>query len=235
MKKLIHKSEDRGYGDFGWLRARYSFSFARFYNPDRMGFGKLRVLNDDVIDPSEGFDTHPHENMEIITIPLKGELKHTDSGGNSGIIRPGEVQVMSAGSGIFHSEFNASADKELNLLQIWIHPAYRNAEPRYDERRFNPDQWHNHFCVLVSGNDSAKGLTINQNAMISRAKLDAGRETEYQISHAENGAYAFIISGACSIAGERLRSRDAIGISDTAAFTVGAESDCDLIVLDVPM
>jgi hypothetical protein len=235
MKKVIHKADDRGRSDFGWLRARYSFSFSRYYNPDRMGFGQLRVLNDDIIDPGMGFDTHPHENMEIITIPLEGKLKHTDSNGHSEIISPGEVQVMSAGSGIYHSEHNASQEDELNLLQIWIHPAYRGIDPRYDERRFNPDEWHNHFRLLVSGEKSDDCLYINQKAAISRARLDAGREIEYKMKYPDNVAYLFMISGNGNIDGESLRQRDAIGISNAGEFPIKAVSDSDMIVLDVPM
>ncbi|MFP4529205.1 MAG: pirin family protein [Candidatus Kapaibacterium sp.] len=235
MKKIIHHADERGKGDYGWLKTRYSFSFARYYDPERMGFGALRVLNDDRIAPGAGFDTHPHDNMEIITVPLSGSLRHSDSSGEGGVLTSGEVQAMSAGSGIYHSESNASEDDWLTLLQIWIQPARRNVDPRYAQKKFPADERQNLFQTLASPNPDDDALLINQNAWVRRASIDAGKSLTYEIRAEENGAYMFVISGDCEIAGEKLSDRDAIGISEAREFTIKAGSDCDIIVFDVPM
>jgi len=232
MEKKIHRAEERGKVEAGWLRSRYSFSFARYYNPERMGFGLLRVLNDDIIEPGRGFDTHPHENMEIVTVVLEGALAHKDNSGGEGVIKPGEVQVMSAGSGVMHSEFNNSKKEKAKLLQIWIETKEDGIKPRYGQKAFRLGR--NKLNVLASG-EKGKGLYIHQDAVISRALLDKGKEVKYNISGKDNGAYVFVIEGRARIADEELGERDAIGVWNADSLEVSAPSKADVLILDVPM
>lgn len=235
MKTILHKSDSRGKADYGWLKANYSFSFASWYNPERIRFGLLRVLNDDTIQPSSGFDTHPHDNMEIITIPLKGSLEHRDSTGGTGILTEGEIQVMSAGSGILHSEFNASSTEKLNLLQIWIFPKLRNIIPRYDQKRFDKEKRKNNFQIVVSPDGRDNSLKVNQDVYFSRCDLDKGRSLEYRIKEKTNGVYLFLISGKLKTADHVISERDAIGIQETEIFEIKALENSEVLVIDVPM
>lgn len=238
MKKIIYKSTDRGQANYGWLNANYSFSFANYYNPEKVNFGALRVLNDDVIQGGMGFGTHPHDNMEIITIPLKGALKHKDSMGNKWIaIETGEVQVMSAGSGLQHSEMNNSPSEEINLFQIWIIPNKSDVEPRYDQQKFDASKRKNKLQILVSSidEDLKDSLKIHQDALISRIDLGENSVFNYTLKSENNGLYMMVIAGEIDIENEILGKRDAIGISETKSINLKAKSASELIFIEVPM
>ncbi len=237
MEKIIHKADSRGSANHGWLQANHSFSFANFYDPERTQFGALRVLNDDLIAPSMGFGTHPHNNMEIITIPLKGVLKHKDNMANDWIsVSPGEVQVMSAGTGVYHSEINGSANEHLSLFQIWIIPEKNGVEPRYDQVEFNEVDRKNKLQILVSSfNSEDSGLKIYQDAQISRIDLDENKTFKYQLKSKNHGVYVMSISGELEIDSENLSERDAIGIYDTDSFEIKASSKSELLCIEVPM
>ena len=210
MKMVLHKAADRGHADHGWLNAWHSFSFANYHDPTKVHFGVLRVLNDDAIAGGMGFGTHPHDNMEIITIPLSGQLEHKDSMGNSGIISKGEVQVMSAGTGIRHSEKNRNQEEALKLLQIWISPDKRNVEPRYDQRAFDLDGAKNNLLTIVSPIGEKEGLNIHQNAWFSLGKLSKDCTTTYELKDKKNGVFAFVIEGEVAINEEKLYRRDGL-------------------------
>jgi quercetin 2,3-dioxygenase len=234
-KMIIHRAETRGQADHGWLRARHSFSFAGYYNPERMHFGVLRVLNDDTIAGGRGFGTHPHDNMEIITIPLEGVVAHKDSMGNEGTISRGEVQVMSAGTGIHHSEFNHLPDRDLKLLQIWLFPNRHSVTPRYDQISLG-DLKRNRWNQILSPSPDDAGVWIHQDAWFSLGYLDASSSLEYTLRRpVQNGVYAFVISGRVMINGAELRERDAIGLWDTAKFDVKVSSDAEILLMEVPM
>lgn len=235
MKKIIHRASDRGIQDHGWLKAAHSFSFANYHDPSKVHFGLLRVLNDDIIAPGMGFGTHGHDNMEIVTIPLKGVLAHKDSLGSEGNISYGEVQVMSAGSGIRHSEFNASATEEANLLQIWVFPKERNIKPRYDQMRYDLDKVNNSFLTLISPIEGENVMWINQNAFFSLGTFYSGRTVTYSIQHPGNGAYVFIIDGKIELADTILNKRDAIGIYDTENLEFKFTEDSRILIIEVPM
>ncbi len=235
MKKIIHKADERGIAEHGWLHSKFSFSFAEYYNPMKMGFGLLRVLNDDIIEPSEGFGKHPHNNMEIITIMLQGELEHKDSSGSGSVIGPGEIQVMSAGTGILHSEFNHSQLDLVNLLQLWIIPKERNIAPRYDQKLFPLDEIKNSLLKVVSGTKSNDTLYIHQNAAISLGKLDKGNKLVYNFSYKGNGVYLFVIKGNVSIDGAELNARDSAGIYEVDNFEISALTDSEFVFIEVPM
>jgi quercetin 2,3-dioxygenase len=235
MKHIIHKAEERGKAEFGWLHSRHSFSFGEYYDPEKMGFGLLRVLNDDIIEPGEGFGTHPHNNMEIISIPLEGSLEHKDSMGTGSVISYGEVQVMSAGTGITHSEFNPSKVEDGKFLQLWIIPKERNIKPRYDQRKFDFDNLRNGIEILVTGNKSDTNLHIHQDAAVSIGRLDKGNELIYKNLYDGNGAYLFVLDGSINFENIELDKRDAIGIYDTDEFTFNASSDANFIIIEVPM
>ena len=234
MKKTIHKSDTRGLANHGWLKAAHSFSFGRYYDPERMNFGMLRVLNDDIVQPKMGFGTHPHDNMEIVTIPIYGALSHKDSMGNKKAINPSEVQVMSAGTGLTHSEFNDSQTDEVNTLQLWIMPEKQNVEPYYDQKKFDIQERNNRFQILVSPKDKQieGSLPINQQGYIYMIDMDEGYTTEYGL---KNGAYFFLINGEVEIADEILKNRDAIGIEDVEKIAIKATKNSKLLVIDVPM
>jgi redox-sensitive bicupin YhaK (pirin superfamily) len=234
MKKIIHTADSRGFQDHGWLKAAHSFSFGNYYDPKRSHFGLLRVLNDDIVAPAMGFGTHGHDNMEIVTIPLKGSLAHKDSLGSEGLIEPGEVQIMSAGSGIRHSEFNGSKTENVNLLQIWVFPKERNIQPRYDQRRFD-NSGKNTFTTLVSPDPESGAMWINQDAFFSKGNFEEGKSISYKIKHPGNGAYVYIIEGEVKLAEETLGKRDAIGIFDTDEFEINVTKDSIILVIDVPM
>ena len=219
MKTIIHKANERGIAEFGWLHSRHSFSFGRYYNPEKMGFGLLRVLNDDIVEPGEGFGKHPHDNMEIISIVLYGELEHKDSMGTGSVIKTGDVQVMSAGNGITHSEFNHSDERKVNFLQLWIIPKERNIKPRYDQKNFPLADRKNKIKTVVSGIEPDGVLTIHQNASISLGNFEKKQEVNYKIQYPGNGAYLFILNGNIKLNGHTIAGKDAIGIFDTAEFS----------------
>lgn len=235
MKKIIHLAKDRGFADHGWLKAAHSFSFAQYYDPAKVHFGLLRVLNDDIVAPAMGFGMHGHDNMEIVTIPLRGSLAHRDSLGSEGTITPGEVQIMSAGSGIRHSEFNGSATEEVNLLQIWVFPKERNIQPRYDQKQFDTGKAHNRFQLLVSPDEAEGALWINQDAVFALGNFDAGSSFEYAIKHPGNGAYVFVIEGSIELDGSTLGRRDAVGVYDTASVGFQTKENSKVLVIEVPM
>lgn len=238
MKIEKHTAESRGFANHGWLLANHSFSFANYYNPDRMNFGKLRVLNDDMIAPSMGFATHPHQNMEIITIPLSGKLKHKDSLAEEWQeVLPNEVQVMSAGTGVYHSEMNASSSERLTLFQIWIEPNELNVAPRYDQKTFSESDRKNQLQVLVSGFNSEddNSLKIHQNAKISRIYLDENEEFSYELLSENHGVYVMNIHGNISVEAERIVNRDALAIFNTNHFFVKANENSEVLFIEVPM
>jgi len=234
MKTLIHKSNTRGHANHGWLDAHHSFSFGQWYNPERVHFGKLRVLNDDIVKAGFGFGKHPHDNMEIITIPLSGALEHKDSTGGHGVIAKNDVQVMSAGSGIEHSEFNHSKTEDVNLFQLWIFTNKENVAPRYDQQTFSATDRQNKFQTVVSpfGND---GLWIYQDAWISLGNFDAGNSSSYQVKKQGNGIYLLVIEGEVEIDGNILSKRDAIGIWDTDTINILSKTNTEILLVEVPM
>ena len=234
MTTEIHKSESRGHANHGWLNARHSFSFARYYNPERMNFGALRVLNDDIIKPAAGFGRHPHDNMEIITIPVKGGVLHRDSMGHEEVIDENEVQVMSAGTGIFHEEWNASNEAPVNLLQLWIMPEKKNIKPQYKQSKFSEEEASNVWQYLVNNKNEKGELNINAKAHISRTFLSEGKTLKYELSEGSFGAYLFIVEGKAEIDGFAIENRDAIGITNTKSFNVKALTDIYLINVEVP-
>lgn len=238
MKTVVHKAENRGFANHGWLQANHSFSFANYFDKDKIQFGALRVLNDDVIAPNMGFGTHPHDNMEIITIPLKGVLKHRDNMGDAWIpVVPGEVQVMSAGTGVQHSEINGSSNEHLSLFQIWIIPSKRNVEPRYDQKTFDVKDRKNKLQTLVTSIDETHegSLKIHQDGVISRIDLDEGSTFEYQLKSKNHGVYVMTIFGNVNIDDKTLQNRDAIGIYDTDKFEIYSSSDTGLLFIEVPL
>lgn len=234
MKYIIHRSEERGKANYGWLDTRYSFSFSRYYDPEKMGFGLLRVLNDDIVLPATGFGTHPHDNMEIITIILDGQLEHKDSMGNGSVISKYEVQVMSAGSGVTHSEFNPSKTDKVSLLQIWIFPKEENIKPRYDQKSFPKEERKNKLVTVASGFNENGSLYIHQNAEIKIGYFDRAETISYKVRK-ENGVYLFVIDGHIKIGDEELFRRDAIGIYDAEEFVIEVSENTEFVLLEVPM
>ncbi len=236
MKTIYHNAESRGYANHNWLQAKHSFSFAGFYDPDKIQFGTLRVLNDDIIAPGTGFGIHPHKNMEIITIPLKGALKHTDSMGHEEVIQSGEVQVMSAGTGIHHSEFNASHEEAINLLQLWILPNKNGHTPRYGQKQFDVVERKNKWQLLVSPDGQKNSLWVNQKTYISIIEASGKYEVNYQPYNQNNGIYFFVIEGELSFEKLKLNKRDAIGVwelNNLISFNSSVESL--LLAIEVPM
>jgi redox-sensitive bicupin YhaK (pirin superfamily) len=233
MKKVIHKANTRGYANHGWLKSYHTFSFAGYHNPERVHFGMLRVLNDDFVDAGMGFGKHPHDNMEIISIPLSGALHHQDSTGRDKIIKTGDVQIMSAGTGIYHSELNASQQEPVAFLQLWIFPKVNNIEPRYDQKEFNLSDHTNQFQVVVSPTQENDSLFINQDAWLSLIELEEGKDTMY--TKEGNGVYCFVIDGQLEIADENNERRDAIGIWDTTEFSLKANQKSTVLIIEVPM
>jgi len=235
MKKIIYRSDTRGTADYGWLRPSYSFSFAGYYDPERIRFGKLRVLNDDWVGPGGGFDTHPHDNMEIVTIPLSGALEHKDSMGHTSVIRPGEVQVMSAGTGITHSEYNHSATEPLTLLQIWVFPREKGVSPRYGQKNFDIRASANRFEYIVAPDKEGDHLWLNQDTWFSLGRFESETEVEYQVHDPANGIYLFVIEGGAGMAGEILGHRDAAGAWNEGTFKIKAFAGSFLLLIEVPM
>jgi len=235
MEQIIHRAEDRGNANHGWLNAFHSFSFANYYDPDKIQFGALRVLNDDTIQGGQGFGMHPHDNMEIITIPLKGTLEHKDSMGNEGVINAGEIQVMSAGTGIFHSEFNHNKNEEVKLFQIWLIPKKRDVEPRYDQIRIADLMRPNEFCLFVSPYPEDKGTWIHQDAWFSLCELDNGKEVSYELFNNNNGMYIFLIDGSVNINNVELKERDAIGTWNTDDVSLVSHEKSRILLMEIPM
>ena len=235
MKKVFHSSQSRGHANHGWLNAKHSFSFAQWYNPERINFGALRVLNDDIVAPSMGFGKHPHDNMEIITIPLRGSLRHQDSMGFSEVVKAGEVQVMSAGTGIFHSEMNASTQDDINLFQIWIFPNKQAVTPRYEQKSYDLKDTEQRFLQLVSPNANQEGVWIHQNAWIHLVSMEENTTLTYTIKGEGNGAYFMNIDGTFEIEQERLNERDAIGIWETKEIVLQNKQKGQMLVIEVPM
>lgn len=234
MKTIVHKANTRGHANHGWLNSYHTFSFAGYYDPSRMHFGALRVLNDDSVKAGMGFGKHPHDNMEIVSIPLQGDLHHKDSTGRDKIIRQHDVQIMSAGSGITHSETNANHDQDVKFLQIWVMPKEYNIEPRYDQKSFLPQDRINKILTVVAPDD-ANAVWINQDAWFSLANLSKGFTVDYSIHKKDNGVYAFVIKGDVTINGIALNERDGLGISETDMLNITANSDTELLLIDVPM
>jgi redox-sensitive bicupin YhaK (pirin superfamily) len=235
MKSIIYKAADRGTADHGWLKPAHYFSFGGYHNPEKVHFGLLRVLNDDFIAGGGAFPRHPHDNMEIITIPFNGALKHKDSTGGEGVIKAGDVQIMSAGSGIQHSEANESATEPVTLFQIWVFPKDRNITPRYDQRAFNEEDRNNKWQVIVSPRKEDEALWINQDARFSLANLKAGTEINYTNAFKGNGVFLVVINGSAEVDGKTLGKRDAIGVSEADNFIIKVSEDTELLAVEVPM
>ncbi|MGD1839346.1 MAG: pirin family protein [Thermonemataceae bacterium] len=235
MKTVLHKADTRGHANHGWLDAHHSFSFANYYDPERMNFGVLRVLNDDRIAAGMGFGKHPHDNMEIITIPLEGDLEHQDSMGNTAVIRAGDVQVMSAGTGIFHSEYNKNKDKELKLLQIWVMPNKTNVEPRYDQITLPSKVEKNKFIQVLSPNAEDEGVWIHQNAWFHLGELEQGTKLTYDLKDQSNGLYVFVLQGEVQVANQTLSKRDGYGLWEVEKVDFEATSESRVLLLEVPM
>ncbi len=235
MKTIFHPARERGFADHGWLKAAHSFSFAAYQNPKKVHFGALRVLNDDIIMGGEGFGTHPHDNMEIITIPLEGSLEHKDSMGNGSVIYAGEIQNMSAGTGITHSEFNHHSDKLCNLLQIWIFPKTRGINPRYGQLKFNERKLINNIVNFVSPVPDESKLWINQDAWLSLSKPTENTELVYNLNKAGNGLYLFVIGGEVEFEGEILGPRDAVGAWEAEKYSLTTTKDSFLLLIEIPM
>ena len=235
MKTIYHAADSRGDADHGWLKSRHTFSFANYHNPERMGFGALRVINDDFVIGGQGFGKHSHRDMEIISVPLSGKLGHGDNIGNNGIIETGEIQVMSAGTGITHSEMNADNEEAVKFLQIWVIPNKMNVEPRYQQVRMDDFMQPNEFNQVLSPNADDAGVWIHQNAWFSMGDFDKGVTQTYQLNDADNGVYIFVISGKVTINGNTLDTRDGLGVWDTKNFTMDVEEDAKVLLMEVPM
>lgn len=232
----IFKADERGHANHGWLNSYHSFSFANYYNPEKIHFGVLRVLNDDTVAPGMGFNTHAHDNMEIISIPLEGALEHRDSMGNIAVIQQGDIQVMSAGTGIRHSEFNKNKDREVKFLQIWVFPHTKNVEPRYDQITLDPATRQNKLQQILSPNADDEGVWIHQDAWFHMGRFDAGVTAEYQIKKENNGVYAFVLNGSWTINGQTLNNRDAAGITGGEPIQLVANTnDAEILIMDIPM
>ena len=233
---VLHKSNTRGHANHGWLDSHHTFSFANYHNPDRMHFGVLRVLNDDRVDAGMGFGTHPHDNMEIISIPLEGDLEHKDSMGNVTVIKKGDIQAMSAGTGIFHSEYNKNADKLTKFLQIWVYPNRKNVSPRYDQITLNTSDRHNKLQQILSPNADDDGVWIHQDAWFHLGTFDQDFSTAYELKKNGNGIYAFVLKGDFTIGNIALNERDGLGIWDTNTIQITANSkDAEILLMEVPM
>ncbi len=235
MKTVFHPANTRGHADHGWLKSYHTFSFANYYNPERIHFGALRVLNDDTVMAGRGFGRHPHDNMEIVSIPLSGDLEHKDSMGNHAVIRERDVQVMSAGTGIFHSEYNLNKDKEVKFLQIWIFPDRKNVTPRYDQISLREVEKENKFYQILSPNPDDEGVWIYQQAWFHMGKFTESRTVDYPLKNKDNGVYVFVIEGKATAAGQELGKRDGLGISETSSISFDVENGTQLLLMEVSM
>jgi len=235
MKTILHKADTRGHANHGWLNSFHTFSFANYHNPERMYFGVLRVLNDDTVAPGEGFGTHPHDNMEIISIPLEGDLEHKDSMGNVAIIKKGDVQVMSAGTGVTHSEYNKNSDREVKFLQIWVFPAIKGVQPRYDQISLKDIRKENEFYQVLSPDKEDQGVWIHQDAWFQLGEFTEDTSTTYQLKNETNGVYAFVLKGEIEIEWQHLESRDGFGIWETKENDVIAHAGSNILLMEVPL
>lgn len=235
MKTIIHPADKRGHADHGWLKTWHSFSFAGWYDEEKVHFGMLRVLNDDTIAPGSGFGMHPHDNMEIVTIPLKGTLEHKDNMGNTGQIRHGEIQAMSAGTGVLHSEYNPSETEETQLFQVWVFPKVKNIKPRYEQKTFSLEDRKNKFQLIVSPEKNEKTMWINQDAFFSLGNFGKGVKVTYPLNLKGNGAYLMVVEGKISVEGIALNKRDAIGISEADSVKIEAVESSEILIIEVPM
>ncbi len=235
MKTVLHKAETRGDANHGWLHSKHSFSFANYYNPERMNFGVLRVLNDDKVSGGMGFGTHPHQNMEIISIPLSGDLEHKDSMGNTTVIKEGDIQVMSAGTGVQHSEYNKNKDEEVRFLQIWVIPNKQNVEPRYDQITLEKADRKNKLQQVLSPDKTDAGVWIHQDAWFHLADLEAGKEVAYDFKKASNGLYIFVLEGSVTVGDEVLSRRDGLGIYESNPVVVKAAKNASILLMEVPL
>lgn len=232
---VLHKAASRGEANHGWLESKHSFSFAGYYNPERMHFGVLRVLNDDTVAAGMGFGTHPHDNMEIISIPLEGDLEHKDSMGNVTVIRKGDIQVMSAGTGVAHSEYNKNKDKPVKFLQIWVFPNKKNVSPRYDQMTLNEKDRHNKLQQILSPSKEDEGVWIHQEAWFHLATMDKGVTLDYSVKKKDNGIYAFLLSGKMKINDQLLEARDGYGLWNTASIKITAMENAEILLMELPM
>ncbi len=232
---ILHKAETRGYSDHGWLKSYHTFSFANYYDPERIHFGALRVLNDDTVEAGMGFGTHPHDNMEIISIPLEGDLEHRDSMGNVSVIKHGDVQVMSAGTGIHHSEYNKNSDSKVKFLQIWIIPNKQGVTPRYDQISIKAEDRHNKLQQILSPDSDDAGVWIYQNAWFFLGKFDKDISTNYKIKSKDNGVYMFVLKGNVKVNDQQLNVRDGLGLWNVNKISVKADTDAEFLLMDVPM
>ena len=235
MNTVFHKANTRGHANHGWLDSHHTFSFANYYNPERMHFGVLRVLNDDIVSPGKGFGTHPHDNMEIISIPISGDLEHKDSMGNSGIIKQGDIQVMSAGTGVYHSEFNSNDDKDVKFLQIWLFPNKKNVEPRYDQISLNSMYKKNAWNQILSPNAKDEGVWIHQDAWFHMGDLEKGKKLEYDWRSEGNGLYVFLLDGKVNVGDQQLNKRDGYGVWNTSSISFEAKENSKVLLMEVPM
>jgi redox-sensitive bicupin YhaK (pirin superfamily) len=234
MKTILHKAATRGHAGFGWLNSYHSFSFGHYYHPERIHFGALRVLNDDTVAPGMGFSKHPHDNMEIVSIPLSGDLHHQDSTGRDKIIKEHDVQIMSAGSGITHSEMNANRDREVKFLQLWVFPKTKNIEPRYEQKTFDPADRMNRLLTVVAPDDD-KAVWINQDAWFTLGKFSKDFTTTYGLHQKENGVYVFVLNGNITVNDQELETRDGLGVSETDLLTIKTSTDAEILLVEVPM
>ena len=232
---ILHKASTRGLADLGWLQSHQSFSFSEYYHPERIRFGALRVLNDDTVSGGKGFGEHPHDNMEIISIPLEGDLEHRDSMNNTAVISPGEIQVMSAGTGIYHSEYNKNAGKPAKFLQIWLYPNKRNVTPRYDQIKLNEADSRNQWQQILSPSPDDEGVWIHQDAWFHKGRFDRDVSADYTFKKTGDGVYVFVIEGDVKVNGQTLNRRDGFGIWDTDKLSLTALSDADVLLIEVPM
>ena len=235
MKKIFHASSTRGEANHGWLHAKHSFSFANYFDPNRIQFGALRVLNDDIIAPGMGFGSHPHDNMEIVTIPLEGALEHKDSMDNVGVIEADEIQVMSAGTGVFHSEYNKNKDKEVKVLQLWVLPKDKNVTPRYDQKSIKELKKPNTLYPIVTPDPNGPAMWIHQDAWFHMGDFNQSTKIQYKINKDGNGVYVFLIEGSAEIAGDLIKKRDAVGVWETDRFNLKMASNSRVLLIEVPL
>ncbi len=235
MKTILHQANTRGHANHGWLDTSHTFSFAHYYDPTRMNFGVLRVLNDDYVDGGRGFGTHPHDNMEIISIPLSGDLEHKDSMGNKTVIEQNDIQILNAGTGISHSEYNKNTDKKVNFLQIWVFPKFKGIVPSYGQITLKPEERINKLQTVVSPTKTDSSVWINQDAWFHLGSLKKEFKTEYTIKQKDNGVYAFVIDGEATINGQKLSKRDGLGVWETDKLSILADKDSEILLMDIPM
>ena len=235
MKTIVHPASERGFASRGWLKSYHSFSFSQYHDPEKMNFGLLRVLNDDFVEQGMGFGSHGHDNMEIVSIPLEGALKHNDSTGREAVIQSGDVQIMSAGTGMQHSEFNNSSSEAVKFLQIWVFPKQKDITPRYEQKSFTEEEKKNKFLTVVSPEENVDSIWINQDAWFSLTNLDAGEKLNYDLHARDNGAYIFVIEGHIEAVNQDLKDRDALGVYEIDSVAISAKTNAKVLVIEVPM